>query len=292
MIRNRAGVTLPFSVETLATSLRVAGVDAPTAFRLAGQLVDGLHQRHEHELSSGDLAELAAAVLEAEVGASGAERFRAWRRFRHSGRPLVLCLMGAPGVGKSTVATRLAEPLGVRRVIPTDGLREVLRTTIPESALPELHLPAHATLGRDRAGAAQGFHRQASAVCGAAAAVAGRMVDERRSVILVGSHLVPGGVRAALAARGSDALVLELLLTLQDESLHRGLMMRRMRSDPAGSGAGHVIRFDAVRSLQAELIDMARAAGVTWQDLVGPERVIEWIVDHVVAETEAVAIRS
>ncbi len=283
LVRNRAGVSIPFSADALATSLLVAGLNPQQAYELASAIEQSLQVRPEIEVSSRELSERVATLLETRIGVAESERYLSWRRFRQSGRPLVLCLHGTPGVGKSTMATNLAPRFGVRRVVATDALREVLRMVVPRSAAPDLHRAAHEAVSGGENPSSAGFLRQAHAVGDAAIAVAERTVGEGRNLILVGSHLIPGELGRALAQRGNDALVLELLLTLESESLHRSVMMRHTRSDPAHPDVRHIQNFSGVRLLQTELQRLARESGVPWFDATSQTSLTEWIVDHVVA---------
>ena len=291
LVRNRGGTTAPFSVEILANSLLVAGLDALAAYAIAAELRDVLQRDDEPEIDSSALSERAAELIAQRCQVAAAERYRAWRRFRHSGRPLVLCLLGAPGVGKATVATHLSLRLGIHRVVPTDAIREVLRTVIPESALPELHASAYSADSDKADQLGNGFRRQARAVSAAAAAVADRAVREGRDIMLFGSHLLPGQMRASLRDRGCNAFVLELFLTLHDERLHRARMLRRIRSEASMPGVRHVRNFAAVRKLQQQLSGLAKQGNVVSHDEAGAAGLTEWIVDHVVAAHE-VAVNS
>ena len=92
-----------------------------------------------------------------------ARRYLAWRAAKRSPRPIVVLIGGATGVGKSTVATKLAARLGITRVIPTDTVREVMRTFMPAMQAPELHSSSFEVGG----GAGQlidGFLRQSRSV--------------------------------------------------------------------------------------------------------------------------------
>lgn len=283
LVHNRAGVSMPFSIDVLATSLLVTGIQPPDAYAIASRLGESLQLEGHGEVDSGQVADRAAELLEALVGPAEAARFRAWRQFRHLGRPLVLCLLGAPGVGKATLATSLAMRLGIHRVLPTEAVREVLRTVVAKSVLPELHLAAHEAVTSQKAPMGDGFLRQAAAVNQAAAAVAARSVAEGRNVLLVGAHLVPGGMRQELQQRGSSAVIVELLLTLADEKLHRARLLRRARCDPAMPGVRHLKHFPAVRALQDQLCELARANGVVRHEVGSEKALVEWVVDHTLA---------
>jgi 2-phosphoglycerate kinase len=285
LVKNHAGITLPFSTGILATSVLATGCPTPLAYDLAARIADDLHAAGTQEIDSEELVERTAALLDRRVGNVAADRFRAFRQAKHVGVPLVLCLSGAPGVGKSTIANRLALRLGVRRVVPTDAIREVLRTVIPATVLPELHLPTHEAVRAPDQGdfAASAYVRQARAVGGAAVAVAERMAREGRSVLVEGAQLLPGEMRSELTRRGCRAIVIELLLTLDDERMHRSHLLRRTRSDPALPGVRHLRNFSAIRLLQQDLRAMARGVGVMWHDLATLDGLTEWIVDRFTA---------
>ncbi len=283
LVHDRYGTSRPFSVEILANSLLVTGIQPPDAYAIASLLGTSLRAGGHREVESQRVAELAGELLDALVGPAEAGRYRAWRKFCHLGRPLVLCLLGAPGVGKASLATSLAARLGIHRVVPTEAVREILRTVIGKSLLPELHLPAHEVVTSPRDPFGSGFLRQAQAISAAATAVAERSVADGRNVLLVGAHLVPGGIRQELQQRGSPAVVVELLLTLDDERLHRTRLLRRVRSDPAMPGVRHLQHFGAVRALQDKLLELARANGVVAHEVATEKLLVEWIVDHTLA---------
>jgi 2-phosphoglycerate kinase len=90
-------------------------------------------------------------------------------------------------------------------------------------------------------------------------------------------------MRQELRQRGSEAVVIEMLLTLDDERLHRARLLRRVRCDPAMPGVRHVQNFAAVRALQDQLRDLARANGVVAHEVSTEKLLVEWIVDHTLA---------
>src|SRR5919201_4933654 len=113
--------------------------------------------------------------------------------------PLVLLLGGATGVGKSTIATMLANRLGITRVIPTDAVREVMRAMFSEELFPTLHTSSFDAarlvrhpLPRSADPVIIGFREQASAVAVGVEALIARAVEEGTDLIVEGAHVVPG----------------------------------------------------------------------------------------------------
>jgi 2-phosphoglycerate kinase len=292
-VRDRGGVDLPFSKGLMATSILATGLETGRAHNIASEIENELREQGVREIQADELAARAVRAIERFAGVETAERYEAWRRAKRVGRPLVICLEGAPGVGKSTIATRLALRLGISRVVPTDAIREVLRTVVPETVLPELHVSTYESLaanGSDEFSLAT-FQRQAQAVVSACAAVAARLTSERRSVILEGVHLLPGEIRSHLQSRGSDVAVVELLLTVADESAHRDHLARRRVLEPARNGQRHLENLPVIRRVQSELRRLAHNASVGEHDIAHPEDLTQRIVDEVVMGIDASGVR-
>ena len=283
-VRDRADMNLPFSKGIMATSLLATGMKTDLAYRIAAEIAETLQAGGEDEVRADRLSQIAAAAIEDRAGPVYAQRYGAWRRAKRLGLPLVICLAGAPGVGKSTIATRLALRLGINRVVTTDAIREVLRTVIPGAVLPELHVSSYQRVTAPLLGDTSGFALQMRAVSAATAAVARRMALEGRSVILEGVHLLPGAIRRQLRDEGSRALVVERLLTLSDERIHQGHLSRRLRDVPERNGAGHLDHFAEVRGVQDELRSLAGAEGVAEHDIAHPEDLTQSIVDEVTTQ--------
>ncbi len=287
-VRDRRGMDLPFSKGLMATSILATGLETGRAHAIAADIGAALRQDQTREIGADALASLAMQSIERAAGDEAAQRYSAWRRAKRTGCPIVVALGGAPGVGKSTIATRLALRLGINRVVPTDAVREVLRTVVPDTVLPELHVSTYESIaGNGEADMSlASFRRQAHAVLSASVAVAARLTSERRSIILEGAHLLPGEVRHHLAERGSDAIVVELLMTVAHEEVHRDHLTRRLHTEPARAGQRHLKHLSVIRRLQDQLRSLAQAANVAEHDVAHPEDLTQRVVDQVVCEID------
>jgi 2-phosphoglycerate kinase len=269
----------------MATSLLATGVSTEEAYRLASVVQARLLDSGRSHVDADDLLRITTeALVDEPEGVEIAQRWEAWRRAKRSGHPAVIVLGGAPGVGKSTLATRLAVRLDITRVVTTDAIREVLRTVIPEVVLPELHQSTfEVTLDEPepRVGidAYAGFRRQCDAVTAATAAVADRLADEHRSMILEGVHLQPGAITAALAGHPADPIIVERLIVHRQADVHGEFLRRRAIDEPLRGGHRHLDSLRRIRAIQDHLERVADdngvaivdsgAAGDLTQDIVG-----------------------
>lgn len=279
LITNRRGENLPFSRGIMATSLLATGIRTEEAYRLALVVQRALRADGADVHHADDLVQAAADALRTVAnGHEIANRWLAWRGARRSGRPVVIVLTGAPGTGKSTLATQLAVRLEITRIVTTDAIREVLRTIVPAAVLPELHTSTFELIHTERPDPFVDFDRQCAAVSNAMAAVARRLVTEHRSMIAEGVHLDPGVLADELADHPSRPVVVERLVTAPVE-IHRTNLERRMAAEPLRDGRRHLDGFDHIGRIQEHLreralerdvpvIDIAAATAMT-QDLVG-----------------------
>ena len=118
----------PYSKGLMASAIMATGLAPARAFHVAEVIEERLDDQAVGTISRVDLNQLAMDVLRTEVGDRYAESFSKWQLVQRLDLPLVILLGGATGVGKSTIATMLASRLGITRVIPTDAVREVMRS--------------------------------------------------------------------------------------------------------------------------------------------------------------------
>jgi 2-phosphoglycerate kinase len=286
-VLDRADNRLPFSRGIMATSLLSTGVPTEEAYRLASIVQQRLLARGVRELDAEQLVTLTHDLLPTEAqDADIADRWTAWRRAKRSGRPITIVLGGAPGTGKSTLATRLAVRLNIPRVVTTDAIRDVLRTVVPANVLPELHRSTFEVVEPGAADPFSGFLRQCNAVGAAAVAVADRLADEQRSVIIEGVHALPGATARALCDHPGVPIVIERLIVQEAHERHADLLRRRATSEPQRRGDRHLAGLGRIRMIQQRLRHEAHAAGVHVVDGGEAGDLTQDIVDEIVRRLE------
>lgn len=287
LVHDRDGARLPFSRGIMATSLLATGLATAEAYRLATLLYEQLRSDGIDEIEADALVERAHRVLSRESGPALASRWLAWRHAKRVRRPVVISICGAPGVGKSTIATRLALRLDITRIVTTDTIREVLRTVIPEAVLPELHASSYELVDADRAEPFAGFDRQASAVSAATRAVVARLCTEQRSSMVEGIHVAPGYLARSSSSHPSRPIVVERLIIEPDEAVHRERLVHRSSAEPLRGGTRGLSEFPTIRAIQDHLVEQAEAAGVPVIEPAGLAELTQSIVDEIVRQTSA-----
>jgi 2-phosphoglycerate kinase len=281
VVANRRNA-LPFSKGLMAQSLSASGLPLDRAYALARLIEERLNRRRRSPVDVAELRAVAEEVLAEHAGERAVQRFRDWHRLDRLDRPLIVLLAGTAGVGKSTLATMLANRIGVTRVIPTDAIREVLRTSFSRAVLPAVHyssFEASAAValnpGHNGDDDLAGFARQAEAVAAGVEAILERALRESVGLILEGVHLVPGMLPPDLHRR---AILVEALIAVEGREQHRAHFSQRGGQRPAER---YVRSLAQIRKLQDFLVDRAQAHGVAILENSSLDRTLAQVMDLV-----------
>lgn len=280
---------LPYSKGLMASRIMATGLNPARAFHVAEVIEDRLHDEDRRSISSDELHALTLEVLRDEVGDRYAQTFARWQVVHDLDLPLVILVGGATGVGKSTIATMLASRVGITRVIPTDAIREVMRSMITASLMPSLHTSSFnaaelvsTPLPRSADPAIIGFREQASAVAVGVQALITRAVEERTPMIIEGAHVVPGFIDPDAFAR--DAVVVPIVVSVDDEELHRSHFAARGQDVASRPSERYLDFFDNIRKIQKYVKSLALQHGVPIVPSYNLDATISKMMDLVVTK--------
>lgn len=255
----------PFSKGILARSLRVSRMGLDQAYEIANDIERNLLEKNIEEISVNDLAEYITNYLN-DVDPKSAYRYKKWRSVRKSDEPLIILIGGASGVGTSSMAFELANRLGLKNIISTDMIREVMRKIVSKELNPVIHKSSFTAYESIRTPAirvdavVEGFISHVDVVNVGIEAIIERSIKEGISIIIEGVHIVPGFIREDLLEKGN---VIMFTLTVEDEEMHRQRFYTRCRQPWVKRSLEHYMEnFETIRKTQNFLIDQAEIHNV------------------------------
>jgi 2-phosphoglycerate kinase len=277
------GHKVPFSKGLLATTLTATGLAPELAFAVAMDVEWHILQEQDHEVSVERLRQMVELVLSEREDQRYLQRYRKWNRLAREDRPVIVLIGGATGVGKSTIAGRVASRLGVVRIISTDSIREVMYDADKAVRIPlGLGFDPHVV----------GFMEQVEMVNVGVLAVLDRAVKERTSLVVEGVHIVPGMLASAGGReRMEDALFLPMVVAVGDPEQHRNhFLVREQETSGRRVFARYLKGFEEIRKIQGFILERAETEGTLVVDNVSIDDTVGTIVDalyDLIEQTEA-----
>ena len=277
---------LPYSKGLTASSLMATGLPPMRAYTVANKVEKELFELGQERISREKLRELTLRVIRDEEGDEYAEAFIKWQSVGELDVPLIVLLGGSTGVGKSTIATQLAYRLGITRVVSTDAVREVLRSALTEEMFPTLYSSSFESDKAVRQPIPHsgdkliiGFREQAQAVAVGAQRLIDRAITEGTDMILEGAHLVPGFLESI---ESDQAVIVPLLITIEDEDLHKSHFYRRGRDASARPQDRYLQAFKKIRKIQKYMTNSALMRGVPVIQHYDLDATLSQVIDHVI----------
>ncbi len=280
-VEDRNGTGLPYSKGLMASSIMATGLPPQRAYELASSIELALRAQGSLTVCAETLRSTAVDVLRTSEGLSIADRYEAWRRAKRSPRPIVLLVGGATGVGKSTAASRLAARLDLAGVVQTDAVREVMRSLVSFADTPSIHRSSFESGGDIVAG----FLEQSRIVAGSVASLVHRTVVERRDLIVEGVHVIPGMLNEpVLAAARDKAVLVQVLLTLQDRSVHQSHFLNRLENEHGRNPSRYLDHLEDIRKVDRHLVEMAHNHEVPVIEASSLDETVQRVIEVVVGE--------
>ncbi|WP_321422189.1 2-phosphoglycerate kinase [uncultured Methanobacterium sp.] len=222
----------PFSKGVLARSLTRAEMDPNKAYTFSSQIEAQLKKEGVKLIKLDDLVNVVRQRLK-EEDSEIAVQYGLWKRIRKCQDPLVILIGGSSGVGTSSIAFEVANRLGIRNMISTDMIREVMRKIASKELLPTIYESSYTAYRSLRIPPPPeldevliGFRDHVDTVSVGVEAVIERSITEGISIVIEGVHIVPGFIREDLVSRDNVHM---FILTLEDEEVHKGRFYSRCR---------------------------------------------------------------
>ena len=222
---------LPFSKGILASSISVTGLDIVTAHNIALDIQKYFQKNKISTISLDELRALAFRFIKEEISLEYAERYLLWQSIGKLKKPTIILIGGATGVGKSTIATLIANRLNITRVAATDAIREVMRASVSEKLIRPLRgssYNAYMNMTLPPSGVEPvilGFREQVLAVNVGIEAIIKRSVEEKSDIVIEGAHVVPGYLD--LEEYSAGAIVQQIVISVPDPDIHKGHFTKR-----------------------------------------------------------------
>lgn len=279
----------PFSKGILSQSLLAAAVEPAEAWDAARRIEERLLRERRTRIERRELRRLVYEALRAADRESAARRYLVWRSYQDPEIPVIILLGGTTGVGKTSLALEVAHRLGIRRVISTDAIRQVMRLMLSPELMPAIHRSSYEPPGPTEPQptgdpVVEGFISQASVVSVGVQAMIDRSIEENQSVVLDGVSLVPGILDPATYA--GRAHVIFLVVATFDRGLFRKRFARRAQGERARAPHRYVENLNAILRIQETILDLAETHDVPIVENDSFDRSVLSITRHV---TEALA---
>ncbi|MHA2357241.1 MAG: hypothetical protein ACXABK_00545 [Candidatus Heimdallarchaeaceae archaeon] len=176
-------------------------------------------------------------------------------------KPIIILLAGVPGIGKSTLASRLSQRLEISNIIGTDMIREILRQTISNKLVPEIHSSSYEaykflkpTLNPILRQSIVGYEEQSRhVVVGIEAAIQSALYSRENSII-EGVHLAPNILQPSII---QEPHVLYGLLYLEEDEEHLTRIQQRETYVESRTADRYIRAFSEIRNIQTYLVEEA-----------------------------------
>ena len=281
---NRKEYTSRFSKGILSRSLIRSELSPDKAYEFASRIEEDLVNKGVTEITTDEIADIVVKLLDEEEENSVSERYLNWRKVREAKDPLIILIGGASGVGTSSMAFEISNSLGIKTMISTDMIREVMRKIVSEDLSPVIHESSFLAYRSMKVApppefdfVLAGFKDQVATVSVGVEAVIERALKEGISIIIEGVHIVPGFIRKELMEK--DNIVM-FTLTLSDEEMHKNRFYSRCgdiwNNRPLEK---YMDNFEAIRKTNAYLEDQARKEGTPIIDNIDVITTVVFIIE-------------
>lgn len=285
------GQDQPFSKGVLSQSLLAAAMEPTDAFEVARDIERELMRRGIARIERRELRRITYEAVCRRAGQRSADRYLVWRRYEDPQRPVILLIGGAAGVGKTSLALEVAHRLGIRRVLSTDSIRQIMRLMLSPELAPAIHGSSYdvyklfppGTLGADPM--LEAFRMQTATVSVGVRASIERAINENASTVIDGVALFPGTLDLSAYEGRADVIFL-VVATLDREAFASRFASRASETERP---AHHYLEnLDAILRIQEQFLEAADRRRIPIVDNDRFDRAVLLVLRHL---TEALRER-
>lgn len=271
------GFREPYSRWKLTESITAAGLDSHRAYKISIVIQEKLKKERGKSIKEDDIRDTVHKYL-LDIDSSLAERYIIWSQIRRKKIPVVMLIGGPTGIGKSSIALEFAHRMGIKQVIGTDTIREIMKNVIAPNLIPSVHYSSFEawktishSVKEDKV--IVGFREQAKVVSIGINAAIERSLKEGISLIIEGVHIVPEFVLI-------NSNVVPIMLCLDDVEVHKSRFVSRASATHVRRDAHHYTdSMGPIHTIQDYLKESAKNAGVPIIENVDFGKTIVQILD-------------
>lgn len=278
---------VPFSKGLTANAIMASGLAPGPAYLVAAEIEELLVREGRLEVKIRELHGIIYDTLLKRAGKKHAENYSRYISFSRLNKPLVVLIGGSTGVGKSTIATMIANRLSIVRIVSTDAIREVMRAFFSRELMPTIHtssfdadtalihpLPPHVDP------VVAGFREQSLSVLVGVRAIIKRALNEGTHIIIEGAHIVPGFIAPE---QFPEAFIVPLVIKVSDERMHKDhLYVRGVETQGTRPFQRYIKHFENIRKIQDYILHMSDITGVKTVECVDLDTTVSEVVEYII----------
>ncbi|RAP47553.1 MAG: 2-phosphoglycerate kinase [Methanosphaera sp. rholeuAM6] len=281
----------PFSKGILSKSLIRSDVESDKAYEIASEIEDSIQKDGNEIIAVTDLIRTVRLRLE-EEDPKLAKRYVLWKQIRRSKDPLIILIGGASGIGTSSISFELASRLGIKNLLSTDMIREVMRKMVSKELCPTLFESSYTAEEALKTPAPPefdktllGFKDHVETVNVGLTGVIERSMKEGISIVIEGVHIVPGFIDEELLNHSNVYL---FVLALSDEEIHKGRFYSRCRQLWARRPLKRYLKnFTSIRKTHDYIVGVADKNDIPVIENIDITTTVDEMIEHIIKVKEA-----
>ena len=280
----------PFSKGILSKSLIRSDVEPTKAYEIASEIEESIRNDGKEIIAITDLIKAVRLRLEKE-NPKLAKKYVLWKQIRRSKDPLIILIGGASGIGTSSISFELASRLGIKSLLGTDMIREVMRKMVSKELCPTLFQSSYTAEDVLKTPAPPefdktllGFKDHVETVNVGLTGVIERSIKEGISIVIEGVHIVPGFIDEELLNRPNVYL---FVLALSDEKIHKGRFYSRCRQLWARRPLKRYLKnFSSIRKTHDYIVHVAEKHDVHVIENIDVTTTVDEMIDYIIKVKE------